>query len=157
MKWIVDFYHQRRAIVARYEVDAPSAATAVVLGRRAVLSQYSPPAARRDPGLFERAERIGGREGMGWVVCRIAGLSDITASNDGAHGTFLMPDGPIGRRRSCPRVAPRSRESSEVVESFLPNAWPVGLRTMPCLACDAPFVSSGRHERLCASCRRHKE
>jgi len=68
-----------------------------------------------------------------------------------------MLDDRLGRRRMCPRVAPQPRESGEVVESFLPNAWPVGLRTMQCLACEAPFVSSGRHERLCASCRRHKD
>jgi hypothetical protein len=27
MRWVVDFYNQRRAIVARYDVDAPSAAS----------------------------------------------------------------------------------------------------------------------------------
>jgi hypothetical protein len=72
MRWVVDFYHQRRAIVARYNVDAPSAATAVVLGRQAVLAQYAPAPARRRPSLFERAERIGGQDGTGWIVYRIA-------------------------------------------------------------------------------------
>lgn len=28
MKWVIDFYNRRRAIFARYEVDAPSAVTA---------------------------------------------------------------------------------------------------------------------------------
>jgi hypothetical protein len=75
MKWVVDFYNQRRAIVARYEVDAMSAAAAVVLGRQAMLVQYPPAPARGRPSLFERAERIGGQDGTGWIVYRI-GRSD---------------------------------------------------------------------------------
>jgi hypothetical protein len=73
-----------------------------------------------------------------------------------------MAGGPIGRRgnggdnRSSYRIQPRLPDSCEEVESFLPNAWPTGVRNLGCLACDAQFVSSGRHERLCASCRRHK-
>jgi hypothetical protein len=75
MKWVVDFYNQRRAIVARYEVDAMSAAAAVVLGRQAMLVQYPPAPARGRLSLFERAERIGGQDGTGWIVYRI-GRSD---------------------------------------------------------------------------------
>jgi hypothetical protein len=71
MKWVVDFYNQRRAMVARYDVDAPSAASAVVLGRQAMLTQYPPAAARGRPSLFEQAERIGGQDGSGWIVYRI--------------------------------------------------------------------------------------
>jgi hypothetical protein len=59
-------------------------------------------------------------------------------------------------RASRPPVAPRLRLRDEGVESPLPNAWPTGVRSIGCLACDASFVSSGRHERLCASCRRRK-
>jgi hypothetical protein len=72
MRWVVDFYNQRRAIVARYEVDAPSAAAAVVSGRQALLLQHPPAPARRRPSLFERAERIGGQDETGWIVYRIA-------------------------------------------------------------------------------------
>lgn len=72
MKWVVDFYHQRRAIVARYDVDAPSAASAVVVGRQALLVQYPPAPRRGRLSLFERAERIGGQDGTGWIVYRIA-------------------------------------------------------------------------------------
>jgi hypothetical protein len=61
-----------------------------------------------------------------------------------------------GHKRSIPRVPPQLGKLGEDVESPLPNAWPTGLRTLGCLGCDAPFVSSGRHERLCASCRRRK-
>lgn len=55
-------------------------------------------------------------------------------------------------------IAPRAEDPkpAEPSESPLPNAWPTGLRTMRCLACDALFPSSGRHERLCPSCRRRK-
>ena len=72
MKWVVDFYNRRRAIVARHEVDAPSAAAAVVRGRQTVLVQYPPSPARGRPSLFERAERIGGQDETGWIVYRIA-------------------------------------------------------------------------------------
>jgi hypothetical protein len=72
MKWVVDFYNQRRAMVARYDVDAPSAASAVVVGRQAMLTQYPPAAARGRPSLFEQAEHIGGQDGTGWIVYRIA-------------------------------------------------------------------------------------
>ena len=71
MKWVVDFYHQRRALVARYDIDAPSAASAVVAGRRAMLAEYPPAPARGRPTLFEQAERIGGQDGSGWIVYRI--------------------------------------------------------------------------------------
>jgi hypothetical protein len=71
MKWIVDYYHQRRAIVARYDVDAPSAEAAVGVGRQALFAQYPPAPPRGRPSLFERAERIGGQDGTGWIVYRI--------------------------------------------------------------------------------------
>ena len=54
MKWTVDFYNERRGIVARYHVHAPSAARA---GRLS---------------LFERAQRIRGQDETGWIVYRIA-------------------------------------------------------------------------------------
>lgn len=72
MKWVVDFYHRRRALVARYDVEAPSAASAVMLGRRALLTQHPPAAPRGQPSLFERAEHIGGQDGTGWILYRIA-------------------------------------------------------------------------------------
>jgi hypothetical protein len=72
MNWIVDFYHRRRALVARYDVEAPSAATAVVRGRQALLARHPPVAARERPSLFERAEHIGGQDGTGWILYRIA-------------------------------------------------------------------------------------
>jgi hypothetical protein len=72
MKWVIDFYNQRRAIVARYDVDAPTAAAAVVLGRQAMLLQYPRVPRQGRLTLFERAERIGGQDDTGWIVYRIA-------------------------------------------------------------------------------------
>jgi hypothetical protein len=72
MKWTVDFYNERRRIVARYDVHAPSAATAAVLGRQVMLVQYPPASARGRLSLFERAQRIGGQDETGWIVYRIA-------------------------------------------------------------------------------------
>lgn len=71
MRWVVDFYNQRRAIVARYRVDAPSAAAALVAGRQATFAEYPPTRARGRPSLFEQAERIGGQDGSGWIPYRI--------------------------------------------------------------------------------------
>jgi hypothetical protein len=84
MKWAVDFYNQRRAIVARYDVDATSAAAAAVLGRRAMLVQYPPAPARGRPSLFESAERIGGQDGTGWILYRIARSDGMPAHADGS-------------------------------------------------------------------------
>ena len=44
----------------------------VVLGRQALLAQHPPAPPRGRPSLFERAERIGGQDGTGWIVYRIA-------------------------------------------------------------------------------------
>jgi hypothetical protein len=65
----------------------------------------------------------------------------------------IVPPGDARQKRSNPSIPPALGEEAE---GPLPNAWPTGLRIMECLACDARFVSSGRHERLCASCRRRK-
>src|ERR671924_222832 len=43
MRWAIDFYNHRRAIVVRYEVDAASPAAAVAAGQQARLAQYPAP------------------------------------------------------------------------------------------------------------------
>jgi hypothetical protein len=68
-------------------------------------------------------------------------------------GDGIAPGGDARLKRSTARVPPGLGED---VEGPLPNAWPTGLRTMKCLACDARFASSGRHQRLWASCRRRQ-
>jgi len=71
MKWIVEFYHERRRLLARYGVEAPLPAEAVVLGRRALLAEHpSPPPARRT-SLFKQAQLVEGQNADGWILYRI--------------------------------------------------------------------------------------
>jgi hypothetical protein len=71
MRWLVEFYNERRGILARYGIEASLPAAAALLGRKAVLVEYPPARVRRRPSLFERAERVGGQDGSGWVLHRI--------------------------------------------------------------------------------------
>ena len=71
MRWLMEFYSERRGILARYGIEAPLPAAAVLLGRKALLAEYPPARARRRLGLFERAERVGGQDASGWVLYRI--------------------------------------------------------------------------------------
>lgn len=75
MKWLVDFYSQRRTIVARYAVDAPSPPAAVVAARQALFAAYPPRRAATRPTLFEQAERIGGQNESGWILYRIVNVT----------------------------------------------------------------------------------
>jgi hypothetical protein len=72
MRWLMEFYHERRGILARYGIEAPSPAAAVLVGRRAVLAEHPSPPARRRLSLLARAERTAGHDGSGWVLYRIA-------------------------------------------------------------------------------------
>jgi hypothetical protein len=71
MRWLLEFYHERRGILARYGVEAPLPAAAARLGREAVLAEHPPTPRRGRPGLFERAERAGGQDTSGWILYRI--------------------------------------------------------------------------------------
>jgi hypothetical protein len=71
MRWLMEFYNERRGILAHYAIEASLPAAAVVLGRKAVLADYPSPPRRRRLSLFERAERIGGQDASGWVLYRI--------------------------------------------------------------------------------------
>jgi len=79
MRWLVEFYHERRGILARYGVEAPLPAAAVLLGRNAVLAEYPSTPRRSRLSLFERAERVGGQDASGWVLYRIV--------KDNGHGS----------------------------------------------------------------------
>jgi hypothetical protein len=71
VKWLMEFYHERRGILARYGIEAPLPAAAVELGRRALLAEHpSPPPARR-LSLFKQAQRIEGQNADGWILHRI--------------------------------------------------------------------------------------
>ncbi|HEV8643901.1 MAG TPA: hypothetical protein VGV13_22770 [Methylomirabilota bacterium] len=71
MRWLMEFYNERRGILARYGIEAPLAAAAVLLGRNAVLAEYPSTPRRSWLSLFERAERVGGQDASGWVLYRI--------------------------------------------------------------------------------------
>jgi hypothetical protein len=62
MKWRLEFYNEKRGILARYGIEAPLPAAAVRLGRNAVLADHPSAPARGRLSLFERAERAGGHE-----------------------------------------------------------------------------------------------
>lgn len=71
MRWILDFYHERRRTLARYDIEAPSPATAVRSGWTALRAEHPLEPGRGRPSLLERADRAGGQDGSGWVLYRI--------------------------------------------------------------------------------------
>lgn len=71
MKWLMEFYNERRGILARYGIEAPLPAAAVLLGWTAVLAEYPSTAPRGRLSLFARAERVGGQDPSGWVLYRL--------------------------------------------------------------------------------------
>ncbi len=71
MNWRMEFYNERRRIVACYGMEAPLPAEAVRLGWKAVLAEYPSTPRKGRLSLFDRAERVGGRDASGWVLYRI--------------------------------------------------------------------------------------
>ena len=71
MRWQLEFYSERRRILAHYRVEAPTPATALVLGRRRVLDEYPAVPARRTRSLFEPAPCLANRDADSWVLYRI--------------------------------------------------------------------------------------
>ena len=69
MRWQMELYHQRRGILARYTIEAPSPAAAAVLGGDAARAEHPPARARGRLSLLGRAERARGDDG--WVLYRI--------------------------------------------------------------------------------------
>lgn len=67
----MEFYHERRGILARYSIEAPLPAAAVLLGRRALLAEYPLTPTRGWPSLFKRAQCVEGQDPSGWVLYRI--------------------------------------------------------------------------------------
>lgn len=71
MRWRMEFYHERRGILAHYGVDATRPADALRLGWEAVLAEHPSPPPRRRLPLVDRAQRADGRHASGWVLYRI--------------------------------------------------------------------------------------
>jgi hypothetical protein len=80
MMWSVQFYNERRRLLARYRVDAPLAPAAVVLGRRALHAEYPPATAPARPSsLYEKAQAD--PDHGGWVLYRIASVDQPPQSS----------------------------------------------------------------------------
>ena len=77
MKWLMQFYNERRGILARYSIEAPLPAEAESLGWKAVLAEHPPTPRRSRLSLFEQAQRIGGQDVSGWVLYRIGKDSEL--------------------------------------------------------------------------------
>lgn len=92
MKWQLEFYNERRGILARYGIEARLPQAAVLLGRRAVLADYPAARARRRLSLVEQAERAEGHDGSGWVLYRVV-------RDDGPPA---VDQGPISRLDDIP-------------------------------------------------------
>jgi hypothetical protein len=71
MMWRLQFYNERRGILAHYSIEAPLPAAAVELGWQAVLAEHPPTRPPRRLSLFARAARIGGQDNSGWELYRI--------------------------------------------------------------------------------------
>jgi hypothetical protein len=71
VRWRLEFYSEWRQILADYRVEAPTPATALVVGRRRVLDEYPPALARRTRSLFEQAHRLANQDADSWVLYRI--------------------------------------------------------------------------------------
>jgi hypothetical protein len=69
MRWLMEFYHERRRILARDDLEAPSPAAAFMLGVDRVRAEHPSARARGSLSLLERAERARGYDG--WVLYRI--------------------------------------------------------------------------------------
>ena len=82
MTWRMEFYHERRGIMACYTIEALLPPAAVVLGWKALLAEHLPGRARVRPSLFARAQRLGGQDESGWVLYRI-----VNANGPASAGT----------------------------------------------------------------------
>jgi hypothetical protein len=70
MTWRMEFYNERRGILARYGVEARLPADALRLGWEAVFAEYPSIPRRGRPSLFQRAEQLG-QDASGWILYRI--------------------------------------------------------------------------------------
>jgi hypothetical protein len=71
MKWLIEFYHERRGILARYVIESPLPEAAVSLGRSALLEEYPSMPTRGRLSLFKQAQRVEGQDPSGWLLYRI--------------------------------------------------------------------------------------
>lgn len=85
MIWSVQFYNERRGLLARYRVEAELPPAAVVLGRHALFAAYPHAAAPAPPASLYQQARTD-RDDGGWVLYRIASVgSDPSFSSRGVQ------------------------------------------------------------------------
>jgi hypothetical protein len=75
MIWSVQFYNERRGLLARYSVEATLPPDAVLRGRRALVAAYPPAAAPVRPASLYQQARAEPDDG-GWVLYRIASVDE---------------------------------------------------------------------------------
>jgi hypothetical protein len=75
MIWSVQFYNERRHLLARYSVEAMLPPAAVILGRRALLAEYPRPATPARPASLYQRARAEPDDG-GWVLYRIGSVGE---------------------------------------------------------------------------------
>jgi hypothetical protein len=73
MIWSVQFYNERRRLLARYSVEAALPPAAIALGRRALLADYPPAGAPAAPASLYQHARADSGDG-GWVLYRIGSV-----------------------------------------------------------------------------------
>ena len=73
MTWSLQFYNERRGLLARYSVEAALPPAAVLLGRRALFAEYPRAAAPARPRSLYQQARADPDDG-GWVLYRIASV-----------------------------------------------------------------------------------
>ena len=76
MIWSVQFYNERRGLLARYRVEAALPPEAVLLARRALVGAYPPSAAPAPPASLYQKARAEPDDG-GWVLYRIGNVGDV--------------------------------------------------------------------------------
>jgi hypothetical protein len=110
MTWRMQFYNERRGILARYNIDAPLPAEATRLGWKAVLAEHPSTPRRSRLSLFELAERIGGQDASGWVLYRIAKDVEHESPNVAAMEHEVGHVGRIGTA-ALPRIVERGAQA----------------------------------------------
>jgi hypothetical protein len=75
MIWSVQFYNERRGLLARYSVEAALPPEAVLLARRALVGAYPPAAAPARPASLYQRARAEPDDG-GWVLYRIGQVDE---------------------------------------------------------------------------------
>ena len=71
MRWRLQFYNERDAVVAGYAVEAATPAAAVLVGRDALRADHHPIPPRGSVSGYRLAQRLGAHDANGWVLYRI--------------------------------------------------------------------------------------